>query len=86
MARNNKKKSSILQGIVYETSSNRRKNGMAGQNWNYAITNCVDIYIYIDIYISWRYKHQCKWASKSWKQEIIENFNSVQHINLATRK
>ena len=59
---------------------------MTRPNWNYVINNWIDIHR--NNYISWRYKHQCKQIIKALKryQEILENFNFVQHINLPTRK
>ena len=41
------------------------KNGMPGQNWNHAISKCV--HNHRNNNISWRYKHQCKWAIKTTK-------------------
>ena len=69
-------KFSTLLGIVCQCSWQiDKKNGMGGQNWNFAINNYADIHR--NNYIGWRYKHQCKRAIKtpkivlrrSWKRQ-----------------
>ena len=58
------KKASILSAILYQPSLQIEKNpGRAGQNWNYAINNCVEIHR--NNCFSWRYKRQCKRAIKT---------------------
>ena len=71
-----KKKIYFTKNSLSTKSTNRRKNGMVGQNWKYAITNYV--YIHRNNYINWRYKHQCKQAITTLKngtKKLLKNSN-----------